>query len=236
MVFWSSANDLVPGDANAVNDVFVRDLVNGITTIVSVDSAGVQSVSDSLSPQITSNSTNVFVTWNSSAIDLVTGITDADRGAAGLDANDNDVFIRTMLRTDLTTGVVAGTTRLVSQTAGTASRGGLSSVTPSSRATTVDGTSVYVTIGSASQDIQNPVVVADTARVGILANVDIFLVTMPLDLSTITSTALVSIRDDGTDTGNVLSTNPSISADARFVVFQSFASNLLMMRPRWFGT
>ena len=40
VAFWSSAGDLVPGDDNSVNDVFVRDLRANTTTRVSVDTAG----------------------------------------------------------------------------------------------------------------------------------------------------------------------------------------------------
>jgi Tol biopolymer transport system component len=42
VVFESSGNDIVPGDDNLADDVFVRDLVAGTTTRVSVGSAGVQ--------------------------------------------------------------------------------------------------------------------------------------------------------------------------------------------------
>jgi hypothetical protein len=41
VLFESSAGDLVPGDTNNASDVFVRDLVNGITTLVSVNTNGV---------------------------------------------------------------------------------------------------------------------------------------------------------------------------------------------------
>jgi Tol biopolymer transport system component len=42
VVFMSSATNLVAGDTNGVDDVFVRDFVLGTTTRVSVDSAGAQ--------------------------------------------------------------------------------------------------------------------------------------------------------------------------------------------------
>ena len=45
VAFKSSANDLVAGDTNPLSDIFVRDLPGGPTTLVSVDSAGIQDIS-----------------------------------------------------------------------------------------------------------------------------------------------------------------------------------------------
>src|SRR5208282_6674602 len=39
-LFESAANNLVAGDTNGVNDVFVRDLVASVTTLVSVSTNG----------------------------------------------------------------------------------------------------------------------------------------------------------------------------------------------------
>ncbi|HUC85081.1 MAG TPA: hypothetical protein VL970_07810, partial [Candidatus Acidoferrales bacterium] len=39
-VFESSASDLAPGDTNQASDIFVRDAVNGTTTLVSVGTNG----------------------------------------------------------------------------------------------------------------------------------------------------------------------------------------------------
>jgi len=40
VTFWSSASDLVPGDANGFDDIFVRDLAAGTTERVSVSTTG----------------------------------------------------------------------------------------------------------------------------------------------------------------------------------------------------
>ncbi len=40
--FVSQSSDLVPSDANSVTDVFLRDLVLGTTSLVSLSSAGGQ--------------------------------------------------------------------------------------------------------------------------------------------------------------------------------------------------
>ena len=47
MTFDSIASNLVPGDANGYEDVFVRDLKLHRTYLVSISSAGVQGNSDS---------------------------------------------------------------------------------------------------------------------------------------------------------------------------------------------
>jgi Tol biopolymer transport system component len=56
VVFTSSASDLTPGDNNNAQDVFVRDLQTGITTLVSVDaSVNYYYNNDSYSPLISAN-------------------------------------------------------------------------------------------------------------------------------------------------------------------------------------
>lgn len=80
--FYSDASNLVPGDANAARDVFVRDRQAGETTRVSVDDAGAEANGDSFEPAI--NSDGRYVAFSSSATNLVAG-----------DSNDvNDVFVR----------------------------------------------------------------------------------------------------------------------------------------------
>ncbi len=73
VVFGSDATNLVPGDTNGVRDVFVRNLVAGTTTRVSVSSAGVQSNGDSgfdFRAQVCS-ADGRFVIFDSDATNLV---------------------------------------------------------------------------------------------------------------------------------------------------------------------
>ncbi|MCE7873177.1 hypothetical protein DYH09_22765 [bacterium CPR1] len=73
VVFSSFATNLVPGDTNGVIDVFVRNLVAGTTTRVSVSSTGVQSNGDSgfdFRAQVTS-ADGRFVIFDSDATNLV---------------------------------------------------------------------------------------------------------------------------------------------------------------------
>jgi Tol biopolymer transport system component len=97
VVFDSPASDLVPGDTNREQDVFVRDRNAGTTKRVSVSSAERQGNAQSHEAAISSNGR--FVAFTSGASNLVKG-----------DTNDaNDVFVRDLK---------AGTTRRVSVGAG----------------------------------------------------------------------------------------------------------------------
>ena len=71
VVFESLANNLVTGDANGVKDIFVYDRNTGTTTLVSVDSSGIQGNGISSAPSISSD--GVFVVFESLANNLVTG-------------------------------------------------------------------------------------------------------------------------------------------------------------------
>jgi Tol biopolymer transport system component len=95
VVFSSYASDLVPGDTNGQRDIFVRDLVGGRTTRVSVGVGGVQGNGESRQGSISADGR--YVAFNSFASNLVPG-----------DTNDSgDVFLRD-LKTGRTTLVSVG--------------------------------------------------------------------------------------------------------------------------------
>ncbi len=73
VVFESSASDLVPGDTNNASDVFVRDLLNATTTLVSVNTNGVVGNDASRAPAMTPDGR--YVAFVSAATDLVSGDT-----------------------------------------------------------------------------------------------------------------------------------------------------------------
>jgi Tol biopolymer transport system component len=81
-VFYSDAANLVTGDANNARDVFVRDLQSGETTRASVGPVGVEANGDSFEPAISADGR--FVAFSSAATNLV----------AGDSNNANDVFVR----------------------------------------------------------------------------------------------------------------------------------------------
>ena len=82
VAFRSVATNLVSGDTNGVQDVFLRDRQAGTTERVSIDSAGVQGNGDSSSPSISSDGR--YVVFRSAATNLVSGDTSGWR----------DIFLR----------------------------------------------------------------------------------------------------------------------------------------------
>lgn len=85
VTFSSTATNLVPGDTNAVGDVFVHDAVTGSTTRASVDSSGVEGDQSSLRPRISKDGR--YVVFQSLASNLVPGDSN----------NSSDAFIHDML-------------------------------------------------------------------------------------------------------------------------------------------
>jgi Tol biopolymer transport system component len=73
VAFSSAASNLVAGDTNGYQDVFVRDLWNGTTLRASVDGSGAEATHDSIEPSICADGSRVaFVSY---ASDLVPGDT-----------------------------------------------------------------------------------------------------------------------------------------------------------------
>ena len=87
LVFASRADNLVPGDTNQAEDVFLRDMVTGAITLVSAGLGGAPAAGDSVAPAISPDGR--FVSFSSDAPNLVAG----DRNGR------HDVFLR-----DLATG------------------------------------------------------------------------------------------------------------------------------------
>jgi Tol biopolymer transport system component len=91
VAFTSTATDLVSVDSNGANDVFVRDLVTGVTSLVSVDATGTDSGDGySVFPVFSPDSTRIAFT--SAATDL---------GPVN-PSTTQDIYIR-----DLTSGVTS---------------------------------------------------------------------------------------------------------------------------------
>ena len=73
VAFYSLASNLVPGDTNACDDIFVHDRQTGVTDRVNVDSLGSQSNAPALSPSISADGR--YVAFHSGASNLVPGDT-----------------------------------------------------------------------------------------------------------------------------------------------------------------
>ena len=121
IAFVSSANNLVEGDTNKADDVFVRDQVQKVTERVSVSSTGQQANGFSFDPAITPG--GHYVTFKSEASNLVAGDTN----------RVEDVFVR-YLKPKITERVSVSST-------GQQANGASSQPTVSSRSPTVAFTS-----------------------------------------------------------------------------------------------
>jgi Tol biopolymer transport system component len=243
VAFASIAVNLVSGDTNGVQDIFVHDRQTGQTTRVSVASGGAQANGPSFDPSISADGR--YVAFASLATNLVSGDTN----------NEQDIFVH-----DRQTGQ---TTRV-----SVATGGGQANLASSDPSISADGRYVaFESLASnlVSGDTNNTgdIFVHDrqtgaTTRVsigpgGTQANrgsiapsisADGRYVAFHSDATNLVSgvtngtthifvhdrqtgvTTRVSVASDGTE-GNSVSIKPSISADGRYVAFQSIATNLV---------
>jgi len=192
--FTSFASNLVPGDTNRVQDVFLRDRETGTTERVSLTSGGGEadggSATDGIGGYLVARlalSENAgVVAFASPATNLVPG-----------DTNKlTDVFAR-----DRT----AGTTELVSVAMGGGTANGFSGIKV---AISDDGSFVAF----------------DSAASNLVEKDENFIDVFVRDRTSAT-TELISVATSG-EQANGIARYPDISADGRYVVFDSGASNL----------
>ncbi|MBK7643742.1 MAG: PD40 domain-containing protein [Planctomycetes bacterium] len=183
--FESQAPNLVPGDTNNMRDIFVVELASGAIERVNLANSGAQANSLCTHPVLSGEGR--FVAYHSSADSLVLGDTNGT----------SDVFLRDRW---------LGTTTLVSATPSGAAGNSLSSFASIS----LDGR--YIAFSSLASDL----VPGDTN-----GTTDVF-----VRDAVAGTTERVSVSSAGAQ-GDGYSTFPAISGDGRFVVFQSFASDLV---------
>jgi hypothetical protein len=198
VAFYSGAANLVSGDTNNVEDIFVRDRQAGTTVRVSLASGGAQANGAS-DGWLAISGTGRFVAFTSDATNLVAGDTNA---AADVFVRDRDTDV------DGTFDEVAAvsTTRVSVDSAGAQSN-------DESFYAAISADGRYVAFGSAATNL-----VADDTN----GFPDVFV----RDRQTAT-TARVSLDSAGVQ-GNAGSFATAISADGRYVAFQSFATNLVV--------
>ncbi|MCK6446430.1 MAG: hypothetical protein L6Q99_08580 [Planctomycetes bacterium] len=181
LAFESSATNLVTGDTNGFTDIFLKDLLTGAISRVSVDSAGFEANGESLDPSIANNGR--YVAFSSYASNL--GVQDTNGFA--------DIFLH---------DVIAGSTVRMN-ISGSGKEGDADSFDPQINP---DGThTVYYTDAS---------------------NLDHYLANVYI-VETVTGiNERVSIGSAGqvTTQGSYW---PALSADARWVAFDSFDANLV---------
>ena len=188
VTFASVATNLVAGDTNASQDVFVHDRQTSTTTRVSIATGGTQATGSSSLPAISGNGR--FVAFLSAATNLV--------------ANDTNLFQDVFVH-DLQT---ATTARVSVSSAGVEGNSSSSNFAP---AISLDGR--YIAFESLASNL----VAGDTNNAG-----DIF----RRDTQTNT-TIRVSVATGGTQATGGSATSPDMSADGRYVAFDSVATNMV---------
>jgi hypothetical protein len=245
VAYSSYASNLVAGDTNGVEDIFVKDTVTGATRRVSTDSSGAEGNSDSgLYPSISSDGR--YVAFYSYASNLVAGdtngmsdifvkdtVTGATRrvstdssGAEGYSDSDGSPLIsadgRYVAFSSPASNLVAGDTNgawdvFVKDTL----TGSTRRVSTDSSGAEGNDTSRYPCISSdgryvAFESVASNLVADDTNGAS-----DIFV------KDTLTgATRRVSTDSSGAE-GNSTSWEKSISSDGRYVAFGSYAPNLV---------
>ena len=204
VAFVSAATNLVPNDTNLSNDVFVRDTCAGAavcspTTVrVSVASDGSQANNSSSTPSVSADGR--FVAFASAATNLVPN--DTNLGA--------DIFLR-----DTCLGAPAGclpsTVRISVGSDGSQISGSSSAPSVSADGRFVAFTTPDPNLSPNDTSGNTAVFVRDTC--------------FGAPSGCLPSTVQVSLANDGSD-ANGGSSEPSISADGRFVAFSSRATNL----------
>ena len=247
VMFTSAASNLVAGDTNGVNDTFIKDLVTGAVTLVSIDASGARGNGNSFAGSFSADGTKVL--FSSAATNWVSGDSNAS----------NDVFLKDLVTGAITAvstsaagafGNAGGTTPL--QGGGLSSDGTLAVISSSSSALVAGDTnsasdifvknlttgaitlvskSVGGTIGNNLS--VNPVISADGTKVAFQSNAsnlvagdtngrqDIFVVDLATGVVTLVSTDAGGGQADGS------SQNPRFTSDGGSIVFRSSATNLV---------
>jgi hypothetical protein len=205
VAFVSEANDLVENDSSGfAQDVFVRDMQQGVTHLVSVNTSGVSS-NTAPSGQLAMTADGRFVAFVSGADNLV----------ANIDTNlKQDVFVRDLQ---------ANTTTLISvNRTGTAGGNGNASgdLISSFQRPSISDDGRYVSFTSSANDLT----FANDTNGGFHGNLpaDVFVRDRQNGITT-----PVSMNYSGSDTGNGASGYSAVARDGRSIFYFSGASDLV---------
>jgi Tol biopolymer transport system component len=244
VAFLSFASDLVPGDTNGVEDVFVHDRKIGTTMRVSVDSAENEGNGSNFSPSI--SATGRFVAFASAASNLVLGDTN-DRLDVFVHDRKTGTTMRVSMDSDGNQGNDDSFTPSISATGRfVAFDSNAPNLVPEDTNSNMDvfvhdrktGTTTRVSVDSAGNEGNNASFFASISANGrfvafvssasnlVLGDTNGLPDVFVHDRKTGTTTR-VSVDSDGSEGNNRSFFSPSISATGRFVAFTSVASNLV---------
>ena len=243
VAFWSLAPDLVEDDTNGVADVFVRDRETGTTERISVSSSGEEADRESRDPSISADGR--YVAFWSHATNLVDGDTNL-RADAFVHDRDTDAVVRVSVSSggaqtsnhsffptisadgrfvafeseapELVAGDGNGVGDIFVRDLQTAAT---ERVSLDSAGAEADGESALAAISPDGRYVAFESVATDLVANDTNGDRDIFV----RDRQT-GATEMVSVDTAGV-LGNGESRAPALSADGRFVVFESAATNLV---------
>ncbi|HEV7862823.1 MAG TPA: hypothetical protein VGR20_08990, partial [Acidimicrobiia bacterium] len=198
VAWWSSADNLVAGDTNGHADAFLRDRQTGTTTLLSKGFQNTQSDGDSKRPIVSRD--GHYVAFESAAANLISPAKCGflDLSCKALDTNKaDDIFLY-----DVTAGSL---TRVSTGTDGTQGNGA------SDRAS-LSGNGRKILFASAATNF-----IANDANGAVT---DIFMRDLATGQTTLVSASAAGVQSDKA------SESPSISADGRWVSFDTKATNL----------
>jgi Tol biopolymer transport system component len=243
VAFESLASNLVSGDTNGARDIFVHDRQTGITTRVSLASDGMQGNGNSVLPSLSADGR--FVAFHSIASNLVdvdtndvwdvfvhdrqTGVTTrVSLASDGTEGNGNSVLPSVSadgrfvafesLASNLVSGDSGGTRDIFvhDRQTGVTTRVSLASDGVQGNGDSFDSSISTDGRFVAFESLASNLVGGDTNGVR-----DVFVHDRQTGITT-----RVSLASDGAQ-GNGNSLDPSLSADGRFIAFESLASNLV---------
>jgi YVTN family beta-propeller protein len=242
VAFSSDATNLVPGDTNGATDIFVRDLVNGVTERISVGSGGQEANGPSSFPSVSGDCR--FVAFQSAATNLVP---DDTNGASDIFVHDRATgeTVRVNVTTDGTQGDAMSITPSISADGRCVAF--VSAASTLSEGDTNDKKDIYVACGGAvicrasvSSDAEEPnddsslPSLSENGQLVTFGSLASNLIALDLndhadvfvhDCGLAGTTELVSVFECGAQ-GDDRSFAPSISGNGRFVAFGSLASNV----------
>ena len=240
VAFVSAATNLVAGDMNGIADVFLRDLVNGTTRLVTVGASG----ADVSAPVITPNGR--FVAYACTTPGFASGIASSPTGEVyvcdlvsnvTIWASTNAVNIAKSALSLASAAcyhpAISDDGRYVAFKAGAAASSGLSAAAviifqyDSSNGTVTSISSNGLAPWLQNDDVYGPEMSPDGRFVVFVAtNQDAACLAVQLWDAQAGTNLNVSVATNGSLPTNSISDSPAVSADGHYVVFMSNATNL----------
>ena len=238
VAFISAASNLVPNDTNGISDIFVRDLLNSTTTLVSVGATGTSTTTIS-PPVITPDGR--YIVFSSSAQGLAPGVSPSSQGEvfvrdlisnvtfwASTNAATTALNVLHVSNASSSHSVISGDGRFISfkTSAATGPATAMIFQYDSLNATTTSISSNGFAPWTQNDDVYGPEVSPDGRFVVFVATNSGCLSVQLWDAQAGTN-LLVSAALDGSYPSNSVSSAPAASPDGHYVAFLSNATNLV---------